>query len=101
MLAYYYLCWSLSGTVMAESSIRIKPFDGSSDFAMWQLKMKAIFIKEKCWTAIEKSYVVGTTKIARSSTKVKPFLFIFSPTYYFILNTIFLQGYFNNQKIIY
>ena len=36
--------------------MRIKPFDGTSDFAMWQLKMKAILIKEKCWAAVEEKY---------------------------------------------
>ncbi len=38
---------------MSDSSIRIKPYDGSTDFAMWQAKMKAVLIKEKCWRAVK------------------------------------------------
>ena len=38
------------------SSIRIKPFDRTSDFSMWQLKMKVVLIKEKCWPVVDESY---------------------------------------------
>jgi len=37
---------------MGDSTVKIKPFDGNSDFAMWCVKMKAILIKQKCWKAI-------------------------------------------------
>ena len=39
-------------SAMVEGSIRIKPYDGTTDFAMWKVKMKAILIKEKCWKAV-------------------------------------------------
>ena len=52
-------------TVMAESYARVKPFDGSTDFAMWQVKMKAILIKEKCWRAVNEDYLPGTTDLTK------------------------------------
>ena len=44
---------------MSDSSIRIKPYDGSTDFAMWQAKMKVVLIKEKCWRAVTEDYKAG------------------------------------------
>ena len=38
---------------MSENTPKVKPYDGVSDFSMWQVKMKALLIKEKCWKAIE------------------------------------------------
>ena len=32
--------------------MKIRPFDGVIDFAMWQVKMRVILIKEGCWKAI-------------------------------------------------
>ena len=39
---------------------KIKPFDGNTDFAMWQVKMKAILIREKCWRAITQNFPENT-----------------------------------------
>ncbi|CAM8963279.1 unnamed protein product [Rhodiola kirilowii] len=45
---------------MAEP-VRVTPFDGSNDFTMWKLKMKAVLIKEKCWDAISEEWPEGAT----------------------------------------
>ena len=41
---------------MADPQARIRPCDGSTDFVMWQMKMKAILIKEKCLKDVVETY---------------------------------------------
>ncbi|CAM8956457.1 unnamed protein product [Rhodiola kirilowii] len=41
--------------------IKLRSYDGNTDFSMWKLKMKAILIKEKCYRAIEDTWVANTT----------------------------------------
>ncbi|CAM8931497.1 unnamed protein product [Rhodiola kirilowii] len=41
--------------------VKVTPFDGSSDFTMWRVKMKAILIKEKCWDVVEGDWQEGAT----------------------------------------
>ncbi|CAM8903536.1 unnamed protein product [Rhodiola kirilowii] len=36
---------------MAEA-MKLKPFDGTSDYSMWKMRMKAILVKEKCFRAV-------------------------------------------------
>ena len=43
------------------NTMRVKLFDGTGDFAMWQVKMKAILVKEKCWKAVTQEYPAGTS----------------------------------------
>lgn len=38
---------------MSEASTKIKSFDGTMNFATWQVKMRAILIKEKWWSAVD------------------------------------------------
>ncbi|CAM8893574.1 unnamed protein product [Rhodiola kirilowii] len=45
---------------MADTT-KLRPYDSNTDFSMWKLKMKAILIKEKCYRAIEDTWVANTT----------------------------------------
>ena len=40
--------------------MRLKPYDGHTDFAMWKIKMKAILVKEKCWKAVSDEWPKDT-----------------------------------------
>ena len=46
---------------MSENTVRIKPYDGTSDFAIWQLKLRAILIREKCWNTVQGKFPVDTS----------------------------------------
>ena len=46
---------------MAENSMRMKLFDGSSDFSMCQVKMRAVLIKEKCYKAVNQEFPSPTS----------------------------------------
>ncbi|CAN1135024.1 hypothetical protein LINPERPRIM_LOCUS15765 [Linum perenne] len=45
--------------------LRMKPFDGSTDFAMWKIKMKAVLIKEKCWAAVSQNWPADTSDLRK------------------------------------
>ncbi|CAM8908946.1 unnamed protein product [Rhodiola kirilowii] len=42
-------------------AMKIKPFDGTSNFSMWKMRMKAILIKEKCYMAVTEEWIVPTS----------------------------------------
>ena len=50
---------------MGENTVRIKPFDGSTDFSMWQLKMRAILTKKKCLKAITEEWADETSEATK------------------------------------
>ncbi|CAM8965734.1 unnamed protein product [Rhodiola kirilowii] len=41
-------------------AMRIKPLDGTSDFNMWKMKMKASLVKEKCYKAVTEEWIIPT-----------------------------------------
>ncbi|CAM8886302.1 unnamed protein product [Rhodiola kirilowii] len=51
------------------SDIRLKPFDGQMDFAMWIMRMKGILIKEKCWRAVSEDWLCPTSDQAKKDLK--------------------------------
>ncbi|CAM8903025.1 unnamed protein product [Rhodiola kirilowii] len=51
------------------NDIRLKAFDWQMDFAMWNMRMKGILIKKKCWRVISEEWLCPTSyqdKKARS-----------------------------------
>ncbi|CAM8994232.1 unnamed protein product [Rhodiola kirilowii] len=42
-------------------AMRIKPFDGTSDFSMWKTRMKVILVKEKCYRAVTEEWRIVPT----------------------------------------
>ena len=42
-------------------NVKLKPYDGVSDFTMWKVKMKAILIKGKCYKAISEEWPLSTS----------------------------------------
>ncbi|CAM8925998.1 unnamed protein product [Rhodiola kirilowii] len=42
-------------------AMKIKPFDGTSDFSMWKMRMKASLVKEKCYRAVTKEWIALTS----------------------------------------
>ncbi|CAN0860176.1 Retrovirus-related Pol polyprotein from transposon TNT 1-94 [Linum grandiflorum] len=49
--------------------IRLKPFDGSTDFAIWKIKMKAILIKEKCFAAVTEDWPANTSDLRKAELR--------------------------------
>ncbi|CAM8976019.1 unnamed protein product [Rhodiola kirilowii] len=42
-------------------AMKIKPFDGTSNFSMWKMRMKAILVKEKCYRAVTEEWIAPTS----------------------------------------
>ncbi|KAL9680097.1 hypothetical protein QQ045_017974 [Rhodiola kirilowii] len=51
------------------NDIRLKAFDRQMDFAMWNMRMKGILIKEKCWRAISEEWLCPTSDQAEKDLK--------------------------------
>ncbi|CAN1294218.1 hypothetical protein LINPERPRIM_LOCUS22374 [Linum perenne] len=45
--------------------IRLKPYDGSIDFTIWKVKMKATLMKEKCYSAVTKDRPAETSELKK------------------------------------
>ncbi|CAN0888943.1 hypothetical protein LINGRAHAP2_LOCUS15981 [Linum grandiflorum] len=48
---------------------RLKPLDGSSDFSIWKIKMKAILTKEKCYVAVTESWAEDTSDLRKEELR--------------------------------
>lgn len=46
---------------MAITGYSLEPFNGKTDFSIWQQKMKGIFIQQKVFKAIDLSYSTTET----------------------------------------
>ncbi|CAM8970979.1 unnamed protein product [Rhodiola kirilowii] len=51
------------------TDIRLKPFDGQIDFAMWLMRMEGILVKEKCWRAVSEEWLSPTSDQAKRDLK--------------------------------
>ncbi|CAM8913689.1 unnamed protein product [Rhodiola kirilowii] len=51
------------------TDIRLKPFDGQMDFAMWNMRMKGILIKEKCWRDVSEEWLCPTSDQMKKDLK--------------------------------
>ncbi|CAM8999575.1 unnamed protein product [Rhodiola kirilowii] len=49
--------------------IRLKPFNVQMDFAMWNIRMKGILIKEKCWRDVSEEWLCPTSDQVRRDLK--------------------------------
>lgn len=43
----------------------MKPYDGNVDSSMWEVKMRAVLIKEKYWTTVKAIWLDQMTKEKR------------------------------------
>ncbi|CAM8943799.1 unnamed protein product [Rhodiola kirilowii] len=51
------------------TDIRLKPFDGKMDFAMWLMRMEGILVKEKYWRAVSEEWLSPTSDQVKKDLK--------------------------------
>ncbi|KAL9679222.1 hypothetical protein QQ045_017078 [Rhodiola kirilowii] len=50
-------------------NVRLKPYNGITDFSLWRVKMKNILIREKCYKAVTGQWLDPTSEERKQELK--------------------------------